>query len=148
MVVDVGHLTPEIALVVGAVVALMTASFVGRARQGVPVVVAGVAVIVSAALSIGLAAGAEQQLSFERAWALDGITHGSELLIAAVTLFTLGLSVDWFRTDPRRGEYPSVVLLCATGAMLLAGAADAMEIVVGMLLVSVTGYTLAAYHRS
>ena len=32
--------------------------------------------------------------------------------------------------------------------MLLAGAADTMELVVGMLLVSVAGYTLAAYHRN
>lgn len=145
---DVGHLTPEIALVVGAVAALLTASFVGRTHQGLTVLVATIAVIISAGLSIGLAASVEQQLSFERAWALDGITHGSELLIALITLLTLWLSVEWFRTDPRRGEYPSVVLLCATGAMLLAGAADTMEIIVGMLLVSVTGYTLAAYHRS
>jgi NADH-quinone oxidoreductase subunit N len=50
-------------------------------------------------------------------------------------------------TDPRRGEYAAVVLFSATGAMLLAGAADTMEVLVGMLLVSATGYTLAAYHR-
>jgi NADH-quinone oxidoreductase subunit N len=146
--VDVGHLSPEIAMVLGAIVALMTASFVSRAHQGATVLVGIIAVVVSAGLSIGLATGAEQQLSFERAWALDGITHASELLIAAITLLTLVLSVEWFRTDPRRGEYTTVVLLCATGAMLLAGAADTMELVVGMLLVSVTGYTLAAYHRS
>lgn len=148
MSMNVVHLTPEIALVVGAVVALMTAAFVGRAHQGLTTLIAAVAVLVSAGLSISLASTADDQLSFERAWALDGITHGAELLIAAITLLTLALSVEWFRTDPRRGEYPSVVLLCAAGAMLLAGAADTMAIVVGLLLVSVTGYTLAAYHRS
>ncbi len=148
MKMNVVHLTPEIALVVGAVVALLTAAFVGRAHQRITTLVAAVAVLVSAGLSISLAATTDEQLTFEGAWALDGITHGAELLIAATTLLTLGLSVEWFRTDPRRGEYPTVVLLCAAGAMLLAGAADTMAIVVGMLLVSVTGYTLAAYHRS
>jgi NADH-quinone oxidoreductase subunit N len=144
----IGHLAPEIALVLGAVTCLMTAAFTSRAHQWTTSVVAVAAVIASAALSIRLAVGADQQLSFDRAWALDGITQGAELIIATVTLLTLLLSVEWFRTDPRRGEYPAIVLFSAAGAMLLAGAADTMEIVVGMLLVSVTGYTLAAYHRA
>lgn len=122
---DVGHLAPEIALVLGAV-----------------------AVVTSAGISISLARGADQQLSFDRAWALDGATQGAELIICGVTLTCLLLSAEWFRTDPRRGEYPAVMLFSAAGAMVLAGAADTMEIVVGMLLVSVTGYTLAAYHRA
>jgi NADH-quinone oxidoreductase subunit N len=146
--VDVGHLAPELALVIGAIVVIGVASFTNRERQGITLVIAAVATIVSAGCSIGLAAGAHQQLSFDRAWALDGITHGAEVIIAAVTLVCLVLSVDWFRTDPRRGEYPAVMLFSAAGAMVLAGAADTMEIIVAMLLVSVTGYTLAAYHRA
>jgi NADH-quinone oxidoreductase subunit N len=51
------------------------------------------------------------------------------------------------RTDARAGEHPAVVLFSAAGAMVLAGSADTMEIVAGMLLVSLTGYTMAAYHR-
>ncbi|CAN5651576.1 NADH-quinone oxidoreductase subunit NuoN [soil metagenome] len=145
---DVGHLAPEIIMVIGAVTAVLTAAFVGRARQGLPTMIAGVAVVASAAASVGLAARSGQQLSFERAWALDGVTHAAEVLVATVTLLVLALSSPWFATDARRGEYPAIVLLCSTGAMVLAGAADTMEIVVGMLLVSVTGYTLAAYHRA
>lgn len=144
---NVGHLAPEIALVVGAVAVLMTAAFTSRRRQGVTIPIALAALTASAAVAIALAAGAGQQLSFDRAWALDGITHSAELLICAVTAVCLLLSVEWFTTDPRRGEFPAVMLFSATGAMLLAGAADTMEIVVGMLLVSITGYTLAAYHR-
>ncbi len=145
---DVGHLAPELALVVGAVAVLMVAAFTDRARQWLTLPLAVAAVIASAVLSILLAVNADQELTFDRAWALDGITHGAELIIGAVTLAALLLSVEWFRTDPRRGEYPAVVLFSAAGAMVLAGAADTMEIVVGMLLVSVTGYTLAAYHRA
>ncbi len=145
---DVGHLAPEIALVVGAVAVLMTAAFTGRAWQWVTLPLALVSVVASAVLSILLTLDSDQQLTFDRAWALDGVTHGAELTILGVTLAALLLGIEWFRTDPRRGEYPAVVLFSAAGAMTLAGANDTMEIVVGMLLVSVTGYTLAAYHRA
>lgn len=145
---DVGHLAPELALVLGAVASVLTASFVPRRHQWVTLPIAAVAVAASAGASAGLALGAEQQLTFDRAWALDGATQGAELIICGTTLCCLLLSVGWFRTDARRGEYPAVLLFSAAGAMALAGAADTMEVVVGMLLVSVTGYTLAAYHRA
>ena len=145
---DVGHLAPELALVIGAVTVLLVAAFTRRERQWVTAAIAAVAVLASAGCSLGLAIGADQQLSFDQAWALDGITQGAEILIALTTLVCLALSVGWFRTDPRAGEYPAILLFSAAGAMVLAGAADTMEIVVAMLLVSVTGYTLAAYHRA
>lgn len=145
---DVGHLAPEIALVLGAVVVLLTAAFTGRGKQWITVPVALVAVLGSIASSLVLAISWEQQLSFSGTWALDGVTHGAEILISLTTALVLLLGVEWFRSDPRGGEYPAVVLFSAAGAMLLAGAADTMELMVGMLLVSVTGYTLAAYHRA
>lgn len=144
---NVGHVAPEIALALGAVASVLTAAFTRRERQWITTPIALVAVLASAGTSIALAAGADPQLTMEDSWALDAATQGAELLIAAVTAVTLLLGIEWFRTDPRRGEYPAVVLFAAAGAMLLAGAADTMELVVGMLLVSVAGYTLAAYHR-
>ncbi|HEX7940618.1 MAG TPA: proton-conducting transporter membrane subunit, partial [Gemmatimonadaceae bacterium] len=59
----------------------------------------------------------------------------------------IALSVDWFATDPRHGEYYSLLLLSALGAVLLAGAADLMQLTLGVLLSSATGYVLTAYHR-
>ncbi len=40
-----------------------------------------------------------------------------------------------------------MLLFSALGAMAMAGAADLMQLVMGVLLSSVTGYVLAAYHR-
>ncbi len=144
---NLGHLTPEIILVVGAVLVVLTAAFTRRDRQWVTTPLALLTVLASAGASVVLAATAAGQITFEDAWAMDAATHGVELLVLAVTAVTLLLSGEWFRTDARRGEYPAVLLFCAAGAITLAGAADTMELVVGMLLVSVTGYTLAAYHR-
>lgn len=144
---SVAHLGPELTVVVGAVVVLLATAFLPRSWQWVGTPLALAAIVGSAAWSLQLAAGTSQQLTFMRAWALDRVTQGAELTILAVTALTLVLAHEWMATDPRRGEYPAIVLFSATGAMALAGAADTMEVVVGMLLVSVTGYTLAAYHR-
>src|SRR5699024_10031276 len=54
----------------------------------------------------------------------------------------------WLARDTRHGEYYAILLLSALGAMALAGAADTLQLVMGVLLSSVTGYTLAAYHRN
>ena len=145
---NVWHLGPELTLVVGAVVVLLSVAFAPRRWQWVGTPLALAAVAGSAVWSLRLAVGVDQQLTFDRAWALDRVTQGAELTILTVTALALGLAHEWVRTDPRAGEYPAVVLFSATGAMALAGAADTMEVVVGMLLVSVTGYTLAAYHRA
>ncbi len=143
---NIGHLGPELTLVVGAVVTLLAAAFLPRRSQWVTTPLALAALAGSALWTLSLT-GATAQLTFDRAWALDRVTQGAELTIVAVTAVTLALAHEWMRTDPRAGEYPAIVLFSASGAMALAGAADTMEIVVGMLLVSVTGYTLAAYHR-
>ena len=45
-------------------------------------------------------------------------------LRGAVTALTVALSVEWFRGDPRHGEYYTLLLLSALGAALLAGAAS------------------------
>lgn len=147
MAMNVGHVGPELALVLGAVGVLLITGFLPRDRQGAGTGIALVAVAVAAVASLWLATTTAPQLTFMRVWALDRVTTGAELAILAITALALGLAHEWMATDARRGEYPAIVLFSAAGAMVLAGAADTMEIVVGMLLVSVTGYTLAAYHR-
>jgi len=142
----VSHLGPELALVAGAVVVALTAAFLPRRAQWMTTPLALVAVTVSVVWSLRLAM-LEPVLTFMGDWALDRVTTGAELTILAVTAAALALAHTWMRSDPRAGEHPAVVLFSAAGAMVLAGAADTMEVVLGMLLVSVTGYTMAAYHR-
>jgi NADH-quinone oxidoreductase subunit N len=142
----VGHLGPELALAVGAMIVVVAAAFLPRRSQWVTTPVAVGSVVVASIWSLRLATRTPT-LTFMGDWALDRVTTGTELTILAATAVTLALAHTWMRTDARAGEHPAVVLFCAAGAMVLAGAADTMEVVVGMLLVSVTAYTLAAYHR-
>ena len=142
----VGDLAPELALLVAAALVLVVASFLPHRRHDLAAVLALAGLAVAAALTAGRWGGAPR-LTFAGTWALDGATAAARLLILAVTALTVTLAPDWMRSDRRHGEHYAVLLFAALGAVLLAGAADTLELLVAVLLSSVAGYTLAAYHR-
>jgi NADH-quinone oxidoreductase subunit N len=143
--VPVGDILPETALIVTAAAILLAASFTRQERHwlGAPLALLGLAVAGAlCARQLG-----RSDLTFSGIWALDGPSTWARLLILAATAFTVLLTPDWFRSDRRHGEHYSVLMFSALGAMALAGAADLLQLVIAVLLSSVTGYTLAAYHR-
>lgn len=142
----IGDVLPEIAVLVTAVIALLTASFTPQRVQwlGAPLALAGL--IAATALCAAQLSGMPR-LTFSGVWALDGASIWARLFILAATAVAVLLTPEWLSRDRRHGEYYAVLLLSALGAMLLAGAADTLQLVMGVLLSSVTGYTLAAYHR-
>lgn len=141
----IGDLLPEITLLVTAVAALLFVSFSGHQKQWLGALLALCGITVAAffcARQLDRAA-----LTFSGVWALDGASTWARLLILGATGFTVLLTPAWLRSDRRHGEFYVVLLFSALGAMALAAAADLMQLVIAVLLSSVTGYTLAAYHR-
>lgn len=143
----VAHLTPEIVLVAGAAVIVLAALFTGRDRQWLGAPIALVTIAVAMVTLADLQASGVQSVTFMGTWALDGATAWATHIILLSTALVVGLCPEWFRTDHRHGELYALLLLSALGAIMMAGAADLMELIVGTLLSAVTGYTLAAYHR-
>ena len=143
MVADV---VPEIVLVAGAVVVLLYSLLAPRRMQGGAAWLALLTVTIAAAASLTMLGGSEY-LTFSDTYARDGMALWGKLIVLTTTAGVIGLSVGWFSRDPRHGEYYTLLLLSALGAILLAGATDLKEFVVAMLLSSVTGFVLAAYHR-
>lgn len=143
----VAHLTPEIVLVVGAAAIVLVALFTGRDRQWLGAPIALVTIAVAMVTLADLQASSVQSVTFMGTWALDGATAWATHIILLATALVVGLCPEWFRTDRRHGELYALLLLSALGAVMMAGAADLMELIVGTLLSAVTGYTLAAYHR-
>ena len=141
------HIVPEITVVVGAAVILVMVLFTGRDRQWLAAPMALVVLAAAAVFTLDVAINGQPLVTMHGTWALDQVTNAARLTILGATALAVLLSPEWFRHDPRHGEYYVVLLLSALGALLMAGAADSMELVVGILLASVTGYTLAAYHR-
>lgn len=141
----IGDIVPEIGILVAAVAILLVASFTSQERQWLGAPIAMVALIVAGifcAMQIGT-----HRLTFSGVWAIDGASVWARLMILGATAFIVVLSPGWFRTDRRHGEFYAILLLSTLGAMALAGAADLLQLLMAMLLSSVTGYTLAAYHR-
>ncbi len=147
MDMPVGDVTPELVLVIGAVIVLVFALAAPRRRQPWAAALA-LAVLAATAVATLPMLGGGQHLTFFDTYAADDVAVWAKLVIVAATALTVALSVEWFRTDARHGEYYALLLLSALGAVVLAGAADLMEVVLGVLLSSATGYVLAAYHRS
>ncbi|MBW3602789.1 MAG: NADH-quinone oxidoreductase subunit N [Actinobacteria bacterium] len=142
----IGHVLPQIVLLVGAATTLVVALVLPRRRQSWSGAVALAALAGTAGAQLSLVATSDQ-LTFDLLWALDASTHVASILVCAITAVAVLLAREWMVTDPRFGEYHALLLLGALGAIVMAGAADANELVVGVTLSSVTGYTLAAYHR-
>ncbi|WP_404383159.1 NADH-quinone oxidoreductase subunit N [Caenispirillum salinarum] len=141
----VGDILPEIALILTAVAVLLTASFTPHRLQWIGAVLALIGLAVAAALTAGQIGA--HRLTFSGTWALDGASTYGRLVILAATAFCVVLTPRWLADDKRHGEYYAILLFSALGALVLAAAADLLELVMGVLLSSVTGYTLAAWHR-
>ncbi|HEX2026609.1 MAG TPA: NADH-quinone oxidoreductase subunit N [Nitriliruptorales bacterium] len=143
----VGHLVPEIVLVAGAVTTLLAVLAVPRRLQWIGAPLALATLATSAWFAVDLASDAAQQITFFGTWAIDGATTWARGVVLLATAVVVVMSPEWFARDPRHGEYYPLLVLSALGATLVAGAADTMQLVIGVLLSSVTGYTLAGYHR-
>ncbi|MBA4181370.1 MAG: NADH-quinone oxidoreductase subunit L [Anaerolinea sp.] len=143
MVADV---VPEIILVAFGVVVLFYALFAPRRFQAGAALLALGGVTAAAAVSVVMLWGPEQ-LTFTGTYARDDAAVWAKLIILAATAVVIGLSVPWFRSDPRHGEYYTLLIFSSLGAILLAGATDLKEFLVAMVLSSATGFVLAAYHR-
>jgi len=141
----IGDLGPELAVLLAAIAALLLAMVLPQHRHGWCAMLAVAGLAVAAGLAHGQAD--ESRLTFSGTFALDRATAWARLLILGLTALCIGLAPRWFATDRRHGEVYAIFLFSALGAMAMAGAADLMQLVVGVLLSSVTGYVLAAYHR-
>ena len=141
----VGDILPELAVLLTAVGIVLLASFLPHARQWVcaPVAIAGLVV----AMALCAAQAGRETLTFSGVWALDGASVWGRLMVLGTAAAVCAFSPDWMRSDRRHGEYYAILLFSCLGAMAMAAAADLLQLVMSALLSSVTGYTLAAYHR-
>jgi NADH-quinone oxidoreductase subunit N len=144
----IGDVAPELVLAIGAVLVVLAASFSPRERHDLCAWLSLAVLSAAAAWTAVLHRSAAPTLTFAGTWALDAITAWATYGILGTTALIVLLSPRWFRTDRRHGEWYAILLFSALGAVLMAGAADLSELMVAVLLASVTGYTLASYHRS
>lgn len=82
------------------------------------------------------------------AYAVDALALWSTLIVLLGALLVLLLSLRSFRGDAREAEFYALLLLASLGAVVLVGALDFMQILLGVLLLAVGCYPLLSYRRS
>lgn len=144
--IPLADVLPELVLLGGAVSILCFALFTPKRLQPWAAGLAAVTAAATALATFPLLYGTPR-LTFAETYAVDGAALWGKLIIVGVVALTIALSIDWFRLDPRHGEYYTLLLFSALGALLLAAASDLMQITLAVLLSSATGSVLVAYHR-
>src|SRR5919106_2565465 len=134
-------------LLLGAVLALVIGIFLPRRLQTWNALLAGLVLVIAGVAAL-LKLGAPPGLVFDDSYAVDGPALWTVLALIATGLLCIGLSVPVFRNDAREAEFYALLLFSLLGAVMLAGANDIMEILLGVLLTSVGSYALVAYRRT
>ncbi|MDD7924594.1 NADH-quinone oxidoreductase subunit N [Actinomycetospora chibensis] len=143
---DPATLIPELALLAGAVLAVLVGAWTPRRRQG------RVRVLALVAVGVGLigtitAATKPPSTTFDT-YVLDTTTHAVRAIVLVSVALILWWSRDAVAAHPRESEFTALVLLGGLGAVLMAGAADLLLLFAAFLLASVPLYALAGWAKS
>src|SRR5215472_14295331 len=137
---------PELVLAVGAMALLMLGAYRG---QGTTRLVTGLSVcllVVAGILELMLPSG--KLSTFSGNFIVDEFARFLKVLALIGSAVTLLLSVE-FLSDPSRRifEYPVLVLLSTLGMMVLISAGDLISLYLGLELMSLALYVVAASNR-
>lgn len=140
-------LLPEMCVLGGAVVVLLTGSFLPRHRQWVARLLAILALLAGIAWAIVGLAGPAKMVS-EASFAVDNATGVARLIILASTALVIVLGTEELAGSARESETYALFLLASLGAMVMAGANDLLILATGYLLASIPLYALIGMSRS
>ncbi len=134
-------------LAIGVAIAILLADLILPGRDDVAVGVAlGGLVIVAAAVIV---ANGNPGDAFDGAYRVDPLTTFLDLLFLSIVGLTIVVAPDYL--EPRglpMAEFAVVLVFAMTGAMLLAASTDLLLLFLGLELMVLPGYMLAAYHKS
>src|SRR5690242_2882203 len=139
-------LLPELILAIGAMALLMLG--VGRG-EGATTSVAVLAVVLLVAAGAALLLGPAGKVAvFHGSFVLDGYARFLKVLALTGSAVAILMSAEFLGSAGRqRFEYPILILLSTTGMLALISAADLIALYLGMELMSLSLYVIAAIDR-
>jgi NADH-quinone oxidoreductase subunit N len=137
---------PELVLAVGAMALLMVGAYRGVRTTGLITVLSLVLLVIVGILELTLPAG--KLLTFNGSFIVDDFARFLKILALIGSGATLVLSTE-FLADPSRRifEYSILVLLSTLGMMILISAGDLIMLYLGLELMSLALYVVAASNR-
>jgi len=137
---------PEIVLACGAMLLLMLGVFRGERSTGMVNVLALVLLIAVGALICRLPPG--KLSAFGGSFVVDDFARFLKLLTLIGSVGAILLSLDYMRTQKQQKfEYAILIALSTSGMMLLISAADLIALYLGLELMSLALYVVAASNR-
>ncbi|WP_250573231.1 NADH-quinone oxidoreductase subunit N [Nonomuraea sediminis] len=137
-------LLPELLILAGAVIGLLTGMFLPRDRQRIVAWICALAL--AGSLAATAAAVGRDLMAFEL-YAVDPLTNLARATVAVATLLALWLAAGWAGGAARETEVYVLIMLAALGTVLLAGADDLLVLVAAYLLASIPAYALVAFAK-
>ncbi len=137
---------PELVLAIGAMVLLMIGAYSGERTTGLITTLAVALLIVVSGLELTLPAG--KLTTFGGGFIVDDFARFMKIVAMIGSATTLILSAE-FLADPSRRifEYAILVLLSTLGMMILISAGDLIMLYLGLELMSLALYVVAASNR-
>src|SRR5437667_816873 len=137
---------PEIVLAIGAMLLLMVGAFRGeQTAKGIE----GAAIlllVLTGLIVVLLPAG--KLVTFGGSFIVDGFARFLKLLALAGSAAAILMSFDYLKLEKQeRFEYPILILLSATGMLMLISATDLIALYLGLELMSLPLYVVAAINR-
>jgi NADH-quinone oxidoreductase subunit N len=139
-------LLPEIVLGLGAMALLMLGVFRGESAARV-VDGAAIALLVIAGLIL-LALPAGKLVTFNGSFVVDGFARFLKILALIGSAVAIAMSLDYAKRErQQRFEYSVLIVLSTLGMLMLISAADLIALYLGLELMSLPLYVVAASHR-
>src|SRR5246127_4240216 len=137
---------PELVLAAGAMVLLMIGAYRGQGTTALVTTLAIVLLILTGALEWMLPAG--KLITFGGSFIVDDFARFLKILALIGSVATLVLSAEYLADASRRiFEYAILVLLSTVGMMVLISAGDLIMLYLGLELMSLALYVVAASNR-
>ncbi|HET7030065.1 MAG TPA: NADH-quinone oxidoreductase subunit N [Candidatus Limnocylindrales bacterium] len=118
----------------------------GRTAAAVATALGGLAITAAITISVGSGVAA---VAFNGMYRLDALTTFLDLLFIAIVAMTILFAPDYLA--PRGlplAEFATTIVFAMCGAMVIAASRDLVLLFIGLELMVLPGYLLAAYHKS
>jgi NADH-quinone oxidoreductase subunit N len=143
---DLLPVLPEIVLAVGAMVLLMVGAFTGEHSARTVNWLAILLLVIDGAIIVWLPEG--KLVAFGGSFVVDAFARFLKLLALTGSAAAILLSLDYFAVKAlEKYEYAILILLSTTGMLMLISAADLIALYLGLELMSLALYVVAAIER-
>ena len=121
----------------------------GRTAVAVATALIGLTITAGLAIAVGPAVGGARITAFGGAYQVDQLTTFLDVLFVAIIGMSIVFGPDYL--VPRGlpvAEFAAILVFAMTGAMLISASGDLLMLFLGLELMVLPGYLLAAFHKS